>query len=54
MHNRHSDSPSARFKYPIAMRKMVELGFEDNSELRSLISLYGGSVNQALQEFWKE
>lgn len=54
MHNRHSDLPSTRFKYPSAIRKMVELGFEDNSDLRSVLSSYGGDVNQALQEFWTE
>jgi len=54
IHNRHFDLPSERFKYPSSMRKMVELGFEDNLILRSILTSYGGDVNQALQEFWQE
>lgn len=52
--NRCDDALSQpQYRYMGALRKMEELGFADNPEMRDVLNAYGGNVNEALREFWK-
>lgn len=52
--NRFCDLPPQRFRYPSALRKMQEMGFQDTPGLRDVISQCAGNVDQAMSNLCEE